>query len=74
MNNVAKEMEHLHNNQTRLVGPPDARKRACPVRGALDGNLLLQGSKALSFDPIRRSGHWPQLTVGIRLQDKRGHC
>ena len=29
----------------------DARKRACPVRGALDGNLLSKGSKALSFDP-----------------------
>jgi hypothetical protein len=35
-----------------LVGPPDALKGACPVRGALDGNLLLQSSKALSFDPI----------------------
>ncbi len=33
------------------IGTPDARKRACPVRGALDGNLLSKGSKALSFDP-----------------------
>src|SRR5712691_9481588 len=33
------------------IGPPDARKRACPVWGALDGNLLSKGSKALSFDP-----------------------
>jgi hypothetical protein len=40
--------------QTWLVGPPDARKRACPVRGALGGNLLLQGSKAPSFDSIER--------------------
>lgn len=49
-------MEIGKDKQTRLVGPPDARKRACPVRGALDGNLLLKGSKALSFDSIRR---WP---------------
>jgi hypothetical protein len=48
--NVAKEMEHLHNKQTWLVGTPDARKRACPVWGALDGNLLPKRSKALSFD------------------------
>jgi len=54
-------------NQTRLVGPPDARKRACPVRGALDGNLLLQGSKALSFDPMRRCGFPPRLRPGVRL-------
>ena len=40
--------------QTWLVGPPDARKRACPVRGALGGNLLLQGSKAPSFGSIPR--------------------
>ncbi len=33
------------------IGTPDARKRACPVWGALDGNLLSKGSKALSFDP-----------------------
>ena len=33
------------------IGTPDARKRACPVRGALDGNLPLRGGKALSFDP-----------------------
>src|SRR2546430_7772804 len=33
------------------IGTPDARKRACPVRGALDGILLSKGSKALSFDP-----------------------
>src|SRR5467141_3637712 len=33
------------------IGTPDARKRACPVRGALDGNLLPKCSKALSFDP-----------------------
>ena len=42
--------------QTRLVGTPDALKGACPVWGALDGNLLPQDSKALSFDSIRR---WP---------------
>ena len=35
-----------------MVGTPDARKRACPVWGALDGNLLPQDSKALSFDPV----------------------
>ncbi len=33
------------------IGTPGARKRACPVRGALDGNLPLRGGKALSFDP-----------------------
>ena len=32
------------------IGTPDARKRAGPVWGALDGNLLPKRSKALSFD------------------------
>jgi hypothetical protein len=35
-----------------VVGTPDALKGACPVWGALGGNLLLKGNKALSFDPI----------------------
>ena len=34
------------------IGPPDVVKATCPVRGALDGNLLLKGSKAPSFDSI----------------------
>ena len=46
--------------QTWLVGPPDARKRACPVRGALGGNLLLQGSKAPSFDSIQTQAEQPR--------------
>ena len=45
--------------QTWLVGPPDARKRACPVRGALGGNLLLQGSKAPSFDSMQAAAAEP---------------
>ena len=32
------------------IGPPDVVKATCPVRGALDGNLLPKCSKALSFD------------------------
>ena len=35
-----------------MVGAPDVLKGTCPVRGALGGNLLLQGSKAPSFDSI----------------------
>jgi hypothetical protein len=51
------------------IGTPDARKRACPVWGALDGNLLSKGSKALSFDPVRsdvrvsKSGLWSSIFV-----------
>src|SRR5215813_11519439 len=43
-------------HEAARVGPPDARKRACPVRGGLGGNLLLRGSKASSFYSIPRSG------------------
>jgi len=39
-----------------LVGAPDAPKGACPVWGALDGNLLPKCSKALSFDSGCLSG------------------
>jgi len=46
--------------ESDMVGPPDARKRACPVRGALDGNLLLRSSKALSFDSIARAKGSPK--------------
>jgi hypothetical protein len=35
-----------------MVGAPDARKRACPVRGALDGNLLRERNKAPPFDSM----------------------
>jgi len=53
------------------VGPPDARKRACPVRGGLGGNLLLRGSKAPSFYSIlvwvRAAFHFhPTLPVMLR--------
>ncbi len=63
-------METGKDKQTRLVGPPDARKRACPVRGALDGNLMPQGSKALSFDSMtlqEACGARAQEVVKVRL-------
>jgi len=50
--------------QTRLVGTPDALKGACPVWGALDGNLLPQDSKALSFDSIQRDAWQPSARLG----------
>ena len=48
-----------------MVGTPDARKRACPVWGALGGNLRLKGCKAPSFDSMSSGGlgvlpHAPQ--------------
>src|SRR5439155_25096746 len=51
--------------QTWLVGPPDVLKGTCPVRGALDGNLLPKCSKALSFDSIRRFMHVHRLSAPL---------
>jgi len=45
-------MENGKDKQTWLVGTPDALKGACPVWGALDGNLLPKDNKAPSFDSI----------------------
>ena len=72
MINVAKELEHL-TPQGWLVGTPDARKRACPVWGALDGNLLSEGSKALSFDPgTVRCPHCDSEQIVKRDKTRRG--
>src|ERR1700730_13892319 len=51
--NRSTPLEHLRT--------PDVRKRACPVWGALDGNLLSECSKAPPFDSMRqspRAGVW----------------
>src|SRR5437867_455556 len=49
-----------------MVGAPDVLKGTCPVRGALDGNLLLKNGKALSFDSI---SYW-RLSRGPSIR----HC
>ena len=66
----ACHLETHHGNygeggQTWLVGTPEARKRACPVWGALDGNLLSECSKAPPFDSMCQL---PREACAIRLR------
>jgi hypothetical protein len=52
MNNVAAEMEHLHNPGKIEFGTPGARKRARPVWGGLGGNVRQQCHNAPPFHSI----------------------
>ena len=65
-------MEILTGKQTWLVGAPDARKRACPVWGALDGDLLPKCSKALSFDPGYMPTEAQHAPAGLSLPGPAG--
>ena len=49
---LTSSLERGHGKSTRKGNSLVAYSTACPVRGALDGNLLPKCSKALSFDPM----------------------